>query len=222
MLFFKKKIKKPTVVAIHGFGVRGIHEFENLKNALLEKDYDFKTIQMFDIEDQTDTDWTAWVSKAKDLITDVAYYNDIVLVGFSMGGVIASYLANSYRVKKLVLLAPSFEYLTPSKVIDNIPKPFVKEEKPKMPSNFTPAFMDVVSNCKDSINDISVPTLMIHCENDEVIPLSSSEKNIKKIPVDNKALITISEGQHRILDDKIAGPIAISNIISFIENDILF
>ena len=54
---------------------------------------------MFDIEDQTDTDWTAWVSKAKDLITDVAYYNDIVLVGFSMGGVIASYLANSYRVK---------------------------------------------------------------------------------------------------------------------------
>ena len=91
-----------------------------------------------------------------------------------------------------------------------------------MPSNFTPAFMDVVSNCKDSINDISVPTLMIHCENDEVIPLSSSEKNIKKIPVDNKALITISEGQHRILDDKIAGPIAISNIISFIENDILF
>ncbi|NLC97134.1 MAG: alpha/beta fold hydrolase [Erysipelotrichaceae bacterium] len=222
MIFFKKKVKKPTIVAIHGFGLRQEQEFYNLKIALEEKGYQFKTIRLYNLEDENDTDWTSWVAKARLLITQASFENDVILVGFSMGGVIASYLANEYRVKKLILLAPAFEYLNLTTLIDHIPNPFAKNEvKSQIPTNFTNTFIELVYNCKNSINDIKIPTLIIHCEDDNVIPLSSSNKNIKKIPIDSKALITISRGQHRILDDNIAGPIAINNIISFIEDKFL-
>ncbi len=223
MLFFNKKSNKPTIVAIHGFGVRGVDEFEKLRIAVEKKGYTFKSVQLYDLEDPSDTDWASWISKAKSLITEVAHDSNIILIGFSMGGVIASYLANSYKVKKLVLLSPAFEYLNINTIIDHMPKPFVKGEivKSRMPVGFTSTFMDVINNCKNSISNIRVPTLIIHCEKDETIPLSSSIKNFKKIPINNKALLSISNGQHRVLDDKIAGPIAISNIISFIENEYL-
>ena len=220
MVFLRKK---PTIVGIHGFGLRKTKEFDKLKVSLEKQGYCFKSIDLYDLNDPSDTDWTSWVSKAKSLINEASFNNDVILIGFSMGGVIASYLANEYRVKKLVLIAPAFEFLNIKTVIDQIPNFFFKSKSKlvKPPSNFTNAFMDVISNCKDSLTDIKIPTLIIHCENDEVISITSSQKNINKITNANKALVTISDGQHRLLDDSVAGPIAISNIISFIKGDFL-
>src|SRR5699024_12436828 len=39
-------------------------------------------------------------------------YDEIYLIGFSMGGMIAAYLAAKYKVDKLVLLATSGKYLS--------------------------------------------------------------------------------------------------------------
>lgn len=36
---------------------------------------------------------------------------DVILIGFSMGGVIAAHLAAVKPVKKLILLAPAFNYI---------------------------------------------------------------------------------------------------------------
>ena len=123
---------------------------------------------------------------------------------------------NINNVKKLVMIAPAFEYLNITTIINHIIKP-----KNKLPQKFTTQFSEVINNLKDYISDNKVPTLIIHCEDDEVIPISSSIKYIEKINHENKILVTLSKGQHRILDDKIAGPIAINLIIDFIENRLL-
>lgn len=220
MKIFKKK---PTIIALHGFGIRKQIEFENLKNALKKEKYDLVSINLFDEENLNDTDWTAWVARAQQLIKKHSLNNEIVLIGFSMGGVIASYLSNEHNVKKLILLAPAFEYLNINNLFDYVVKPFSKSRKKKsLPPSFTSTFIDVVNNCKESINDNNLPTLIIHCEKDDVIPVSSSQKVLNKIPHDHKALLSISNGQHRILDDEIAGPVAINLILDFIKNKIIF
>lgn len=212
--------KKPIVVGIHGFGQRREEEFKNLKKELKKKGYKFKSVNLFDTNDLDDNMWENWIIKAKTLINDVAEKNDVILVGFSMGGVIASYLSNEVRVKKLILISPAFEYLNIQNIKEYVIKAF-SNKKSTMPSSFTNAFSNVISKFKDSVEDIKIPTLIIHGENDKVIHYSSSQKAIKKIKINKKALIIINNGNHKILDDKIEGSIAINNIISFIKGNIL-
>ena len=54
-----------------------------------------------------------WIDKAKQEIEYLINkgYKKIYVLGHSMGGVIATYIATQYKeVKKLVLAAPAFEY----------------------------------------------------------------------------------------------------------------
>ena len=55
-----------------------------------------------------------WINKAEEEIEKIINngYREIYIIGHSMGGVIASYLASKYKeVTKLVLAAPAFHYL---------------------------------------------------------------------------------------------------------------
>lgn len=220
MDLFKFK-KKPVIIALHGFGKRKSKEFDNLKTALNKEKYQLITVDLFDENDPTDIEWTSWVAKANKIVRENSFQDEIILIGFSMGGVIASYLASQCNVKKLILLAPAFEYFNIANIFDYVIKPFDKNYTPSLPQQFTSTFVDVIKNCKDSIKDINVPTIIMHCENDQVIPVSSSHKIINKIPHDKKILITFSKGQHKILDDEIIKDIAINTIIDFIKNKIL-
>lgn len=54
-----------------------------------------------------------WIHVAEQTLKNMLQrYDSIYLIGFSMGGMIASYLAANYNVEKLVLLAPSGKYLS--------------------------------------------------------------------------------------------------------------
>src|SRR5690625_1697164 len=57
--------------------------------------------------------YTKWISASEQaLIKLKKEYDDIYIIGFSMGGMIGAYLAAKYRIAKLVLLAPSGKYLS--------------------------------------------------------------------------------------------------------------
>lgn len=47
-------------------------------------------------------------------------YDKVYLLGFSMGGVIASHLASKFGCDKLVLLAPAFKYIESSGLAENL------------------------------------------------------------------------------------------------------
>ena len=103
---------KPVILTIHGYGRRRKHEFDNLALWGKKDGYDIVQFDMYDLFDEEDHDWMCWVQRAKDQLDQYKKTNrDIYLVGFSMGGVIASYLAAMVPVKKLVLLAPAFSYI---------------------------------------------------------------------------------------------------------------
>ena len=109
-MFFKK-----AVLVIHGFA-GGVYDEEKLINYLqLNKSFDVfsytlpgheKNLSKVNYEDCMDKS----IEQVEWLIQN--NYKTIYVIGHSMGGVIASFLATKYKqIKKIVLAAPAFEYL---------------------------------------------------------------------------------------------------------------
>ena len=98
---------KPVIITIHGYGRRRSHEMDNL--AAWAKDERFTVIQfdLYDLFDEEDCDPKQWLARAEAVVkTHCAGKQPVYLLGFSMGGVIASWLASRYPIKKLALIAP--------------------------------------------------------------------------------------------------------------------
>ena len=201
---------KPVIITVHGFGRRRHNEFDNLALWGKADGYDIVQFDMYDLFDEEDHDWMKWVSRAKDQVDRYhREHRDIYLVGFSMGGVVASYLATTVPVKKLVLLAPAFSYINMDMITDTIAKTAMslwtneKKEEIQIPRTFYPAFTDLIKNLKKYITKVTCPVLFLHGDEDEVISLKSSIAAYEKVPHEQKRLIILHKGHHRILMDEV-------------------
>lgn len=201
--------EKPIIITIHGYGRRRQHEFDNFVNWGKIDGYDIVQFDMYDLFDETDNDWKQWVSRAKQQL-DLYAGRKIYLIGFSMGGVIASYLANVCDVDRLILLAPAFNYIHVENIAGILSKGASvllgsdkkNKEEFEVPASFYGAFMDVVKNLKKYIATIDCPVLFIHGDEDEVISLKSSLSAYEKVFHDKKKLMILHEGHHRLLMDE--------------------
>lgn len=203
-MFFKRKEKKPIIITIHGFGKQLHHEFDPLATYLKARHYTVIQFDIYDIKNENDADYKKWIQRCESKIEEVlAQKREIVLIGFSMGGVIASYLASIFKIKKLILVAPAFQYLDIQKITQQGIKTIKKigsKEKSIPSSKQTKAFTDIVAQYKESIAMVDCPVLILHGTNDEVIPMDSSKAAYKKIH-SPKRLIWIEGGKHRMLYD---------------------
>ncbi|TFG81220.1 MAG: carboxylesterase, partial [Erysipelotrichales bacterium] len=199
--WFKQEItvRKPVLYCIHGYGVRRTVEFEPLRKYFENLGYRVVTPEIFDQQDEQDTLATVWVKRAEDGLASLLEQNEMIwLVGFSMGGVIASHLAATYKVERLVLLAPAFEYLTFKTVMGKVEEAarsvIKKSDKPasdypSLPDAFFPVFRETVALCKESITNVFCPVLIIHGTADQTIPVSSSRFAYAKIPHMDKLML---------------------------------
>lgn len=206
-MFFFHHTEKPVIVTIHGFGKRLHTEFDPLATYFEQRHYAVIQFDIYDINNPDDADSKQWIERCeKKLLEITKQYKHIVLIGFSMGGVIASYLASIFAVDQLILVAPAFEYISAHTVLEygvkavkniyqNQPP---KEEKPS--SKQTTAFTEIVNTYRESIASVDCPVLLLHGLKDEVIPLSSSRNAYQKIKGKHR-LICFEDGKHRMLYD---------------------
>ena len=111
-------------------------------------------------------------------------YTPFTLIGSSLGGLIAAQLAQQYQqVQRLVLLAPAFGFLS-----HWLPKlgdaQLVNWEKEKSlmvyhygEGKYLPLSYDFITDASRYTEDVlrrPIPTLIIHGENDEAIPVQAS------------------------------------------------
>ena len=116
MSLFNRR-KKPIIVTIHGFGRNLSHEFDSLARYLKAKKYEVIQFDMYDLNNPNDANYKDWVQRCEAKLGLAIKENpNVIQIGFSMGGVIASYLASIYKVQSLILCAPAFEYLDIKKV----------------------------------------------------------------------------------------------------------
>ena len=208
-------MNKKALLFIHGFAW-GSYDYGELINDLeLNGLFDIFSYTMkghgnLVINKVTKDDWIKMSEMQIEKIIKHGY-KEIYVIGHSMGGVIAAYLASKYKeVKKLVLAAPAFQYfkfegnkiniLESIKVVPNLFKDYNKEEVIsrlfKVPITTIKEFMSLVSEHHSDVKNIVCPTLIIHGTKDEIVPDTSVNYVYDNIKSTSVTLVEINGLTH--------------------------
>ena len=182
-----------AVLIIHGFA-GGTYDEEAIANYLeLNR---FLDVFQFTLpghkKNLSNVGYTEWIDYSEEKLKwliDMGY-NKIYLIGHSLGGVIATYLATKYKeVKKLVLAAPAFQYLdiiegevhikNSIKLAPQIVKTYGGSELIsrflKLNINSTREFAKLIKEYYSYPKKLKCPLLILHGNKDDVVPISSSQ-----------------------------------------------
>lgn len=162
-----------------------------------------------------DLTYEDWLFAAEELFKELnTTYETIYVIGFSMGGMIAGYLAGKYTVDKLVLLAAARKYisvrhmaeevgdvitdalkgqLTDNEFYTNFRK---KREAVPLRANFE--FTKLVHYTKPYLKKINIPVLIAQGQNDPVVPARSIDYLNKEIQSEIKEVVLFDQSEHRL------------------------
>ncbi len=232
MILFRK-----AVLIIHGFG-GGPYDLEYLTNMLeVNRKFDTYTFTLpghdVGIGTVDRKDWVKSVDEHMEMLINYGY-KDIYVIGHSMGGVLASYVASKYKeVKKLVLLAPAFHYLNFNGKLNNVNNiidslrvgtEVMKEYKDellgrflKLPRNALIQFVEIVRDLYDTPKFIKTPTLIIEGTKDNVVPFSSALYVYDSIKSKKKSLVYVKDVNHDLIRSKRKEEIT-SLVIKFLKS----
>jgi len=156
-----------------------------------------------------------WIDHAEAELKKLIETCEIVyVIGFSMGGLIASFLAANYPVDKLVLLSAAAYYINPRQLGTDIKQMIFdsfrgnlqenelfqryKRKITETPLAATLQFRRLVSFIKPLLNQVKVPTLIAQGECDGIVPPKSAEYLYQTIGAKQKKLTYIKDSKHHI------------------------
>ncbi len=162
-----------------------------------------------------DIHYQQWIEHAEaELKKLIKTCDRVYVIGFSMGGMIASLLAAKYPVDKLVLLSAAAYYLNPKQMANEIKSMIVDLFKGNLVNNeffqrykrkikVTPIkatfqFRRLVSYIKPLLPQVEVPTLIAQGECDGIVPPKSAEYLYRTISAKTKRLTYIKDSSHHI------------------------
>ena len=228
-------IFRKAILIIHGFA-GGTYDEEYLQHRLeLIRDYDTYafTLPGHDGLFKPNMKESDWIKSAEDMMEFLIEngYKSIYLVGHSMGGVIATHLANKYKeVKKLVLVAAAFRFAgfkeenykiidslkqTP-KIMKDYPKDEIVTRVLKMSLSSVKEFASLVKDNENSLKTIEIPTLIIQGNNDAIVPRTTADYIYNTIPSEEKEILICDGVTHDVFRSEKKEEIT-NEIIEFLE-----
>ena len=140
--------------------------------------------------------------------------DEVMVAGFSMGGVIAMYLAKRYPVKKLLLLSAAAKYMSPLQLAKDIRSMAddafhhklrenelfqrYRHKLTDVPLSATIQFMEIVRKTAPYIGHITCPVFIVQGALDEIVPAATAQYLYDKIPAAKKQLYISDCGKHHI------------------------
>lgn len=144
-------------------------------------------------------------------------HNQIDVIGYSMGGVMACYLQSVRKINKMVLLAPSYRYL-------NLKNYQVKKKEKKQPniSSLLPKknymhifrFAKIMSDLSDEFHVLYPETLIIWGRDDYLVKEESGILLYQMVKNQNRRLIQLNGHNHFNI---VRSPIVINYIYNFLN-----
>ena len=219
-MFFKRR----AVLFIHGF-VGGTYDFGVLPRELESLGrfdvYSF-TLTGHDLTIVKSVKYSEWIDDACEYMDFLVKsgYKEIYVIGHSMGGVIASYIASVYpQVKKLVLASPAFGYFsfkngsvdikgfndTIKGLKDSFSEynsEYVMSRIIKTPINTMIEFTKLVNRYYDSIKKVNCETLIIHGDSDYIVPIDAINYVYNSIGTNKCLLYNIKDVNHNCFREK--------------------
>ena len=208
---------KKAILIIHGFG-GGTYDQEYLAQRLeLVRNFDVYTFTLAGHDGlfKSNMKEEEWIKSAEEMMQFLIKngYTNIYVIGHSMGGVIASYLATKYKeIKKIVFVSAAFRYmefkdgsfdlLKSLKKTPTLAKDYSKDEIItrilKMPIPSIKEFMNLVKNNEHCLEKINIKTLIIQGNNDCMVPLETAEFIYNKIKAKEKHILIYDNVTHDV------------------------
>lgn len=203
---------------IHGY-TGGPYEVEPLANYLRDSTdwhIEVPTLPGHGTElNLEDASYERWIQAAEEELQKLIHQFDIIFViGFSMGGMIASYLAAKYDIAKLVLLATSGKYLSLKQISLDVAaaigdgiRGHLKENqlfnhyKKKMgvvPFKAHIEFMKLVRFTRKYLDKVNSPVLIAQGQLDGMVPYKTAYYLDKEIHSEKKEVVFFERSKHLI------------------------
>lgn len=156
-----------------------------------------------------------WINAAENSLKQLlAKYDEVYLIGFSMGGMIASYLAAKYKVDKLVLLASARKYLSLKQIVIDVRqvcmdglKGNIKKNKlyihyrkklGDVPLSANLEFLKLVKFTKPYLKEIDSDVLIAQGQKDGMVPYKTAYFLDKEINSEEKEVVFFERSRHLI------------------------
>ncbi|WP_272495859.1 alpha/beta hydrolase [Bacillus pinisoli] len=156
-----------------------------------------------------------WIDAVEEALESlVADCETIYVVGFSMGGLLAAYLATKYPIDKLVLLSAAAYYVNIRQLLidiremaadgikghlqDNTLYQRYRKKIMDTPVSATKQFRMLVKHIKPRLKDVHNPTLIIQGECDGIVPTKSAHYIFKHIGTEDKKLVFLDSSPHHV------------------------
>jgi carboxylesterase len=156
-----------------------------------------------------------WFHAAEEELQKLMKKCDVVyVIGFSMGGVIATYLATKYPIEKLVLLSPAFYYVNPRHLLKDIrgmirdslrrqlkENPLFVRYKTKIvstPFTATLEFRKLVNEVRPHLPNVHIPVLIVQGNEDGIVPMKSARYVYETIGSSVKKLLFLPFSHHHV------------------------
>lgn len=157
----------------------------------------------------------SWLMEAEQALRQLMQRVDrVVVVGFSMGGLIAMYLALRYPVDRLVLLSPAAKYLNIKILFEDAPTLFREVFRKKHPPNTfyhlfpykftrtpwraTYEFLRIVKTIKPYYANITTPVFIVQGRKDGIVPFETCEYLARRLGSTKKTIWISERGHHHI------------------------
>ncbi|MGM8366219.1 alpha/beta hydrolase [Virgibacillus sp. W0181] len=205
-------------LVIHGF-TGGPYEVEPLAEYLRESTnwhIDVPTLpghgETLNLENVTYQDWLHTAETA--FLQLQEQHDTIYVIGFSMGGMIAAYLAAKYRIERLVLLAPAGKYISIKNIgsyigdviTDGVRGRLGENEKyahyknkiGEVPLKANMEFIRLVKYTREYLKEIHCPVLIVHGQRDGLVPPKTAYYLDKEIQSKHKEVVFFERSDHLI------------------------
>jgi len=205
--------KKTKCLIIHGFG-GGVHEVKPLAEYLTGYGYDVVCPILkghsATRQDMKKATYMNWIDSAEcELIRLKEIGDEILLIGFSMGGLIAFNLACKHHIKAIVTINTPIFYWNIYQVFRNIVDDMKNKKsnhikrylqaKKISPFSAMIQFLLLLRQTKPKLKKIDCPILIIQAEDDDTVRRKSVDYINKHVSSDRKKIRYFQKGGHLIL-----------------------
>ncbi len=162
-----------------------------------------------------DVTYKEWVLMAEVAVKELLERcEQVFVIGFSMGGMLACYIAAKFPITKLVLLSAAAYYMNPSQLIEEL-KDVVRlgiqgkladdehyllyrQKIIRTPFVAVYQFMKAVKKIRPYVSKVNVPTLILQGDQDGIVPRKSAFYLFHTIHSTKKEILFLPKAKHMI------------------------
>jgi carboxylesterase len=213
------------VLLIHGFA-GGRHEVSPLAEYLRDRGYDVVMPKLSGHEESRATldqaKFSEWIASGVEAYEALAMRcDDITVIGFSMGGLIAVQIYQKYRLDRLVTINTPIYVWDLSRVAQNLRSNFKASARRYLSNganiSVTAAaqFLRLLFLTKPKFRAVECPCLIFQAEDDDTVNRRSADYILDSVCGD-KRIVRLASGGHTVLLSDSIGRIA-PCVLEFIE-----